>query len=245
MARWFNGRRFLLPFVLGAALGAAPTLAQADDLAQETQQGRESPEGGAYGSGADVHEQEAHGIVNWWSWDRGPEAKNPAHRDWPAPFGFALINFGIFLAIMWKLAGKSLIAFVQQRHDSISKNLDDAASLRQQAEATLKQYQAKIAGLDQEIDTLLATIRQEAEKEKARIMAAAEADAKRLKQEAERQIAAEIDAARRELRRGVIEAAITAASETVRQKISATDQKRMAEEYVTGLEGQTKSGRPS
>jgi F0F1-type ATP synthase membrane subunit b/b' len=134
---------------------------------------------------------------------------------------------------------------VRDRHDSIAKNLDEAAKLRAEAEAQLKQYEAKIAGIDAEIDTLLKQIHKEAEQEKARIIAAAEADAKRLRAEAERQIAAEIDRARRELRRGVIEAAVAAADEALKKNIAADDQRKMAERYVSEVEQQAKHGRAS
>ncbi len=232
------------PFVVAALLVGAPALAQSD-VAHETQEGKISPEGGAVGAGPDVHEEEAHGIVNWWSWDYGPNAKDPTHKGWPAPFGFALINFGIFLGIMYRLAWKPLKAFMQQRHDGIAKNLDEAAALRAAAEATLKQYEAKIKGIDAEIDALLKTIQKEAEAEKARIIATAEAEAKRLKADAERQIAAEIDRARRELRVGVIEAAVQAADAALRKNIAADDQRKMAEKYVADVEHRAKAGRPS
>lgn len=237
-------KRFAVAVAVFGALFATPALAQ-NAVGQETHEGRESPEGGSYGPGPDVHESEAQGIINWWSWDYGANAKNPAHKGWPPPFGFALINFVIFAAIMSKLAWKPLVAFVRDRHDSIAKNLDEAAQLRAEAEATLKRFEAKIAGIDGEIETLLAQIRKEAEQEKARIMANAEADAKRLKADAERQIAAEIDAARRELRRGVIEAAVAAADETLRKNIVADDQRKMAEKYVADVEQRAKAGRPS
>lgn len=230
-----------------AALLSSPVLAQ-EGVADETKEGHQSPEGGSYGAGADVNESEEHGIVNWWSWDYdtgGHHAKDPAHKGWPPPFGYALINFGIFLAIMSRLAWKPLKKFMADRHDDIAKNLDEAARLRAEAEATLKQYEAKIAGIDREIDTLLAQIRKEAEADKARIIAAAQADAKRLKEDAERQIAAEIDRARRELRRGVIEAAVTAATESLQKNIAADDQRKMAEKYVADVEARAKAGRPS
>jgi len=227
-----------------AALLAGPVLAQ-EGVAQETKEGSRSPEGGAYGAGADVNESESRGIVNWWSWDYGPKPKDPTHKGWPPPFGFALVNFGIFLAIMSRLAWKPLKQFMITRHDEIAKNLDEAAKLRAEAEATLKQYETKIGGIDREIDTLLAQIRKEAEMEKARIMSAAEADAKRLKEDAERQIAAEIDRARRELRRGVIEAAVSAAEDSLKKNIGADDQRKMAEKYVHDVEVRAKAGRPS
>jgi F-type H+-transporting ATPase subunit b len=234
----------LATFAVAGALFASPVFAQ-QGAAQETKEGSQSPEGGAYGAGADVYESEASGIINWWSWDYGPKPKDPTHKGWPPPFGFALINFGIFVAIMWRLAWKPLKQFMITRHDDIAKNLDEAAKLRAEAEATLEQYEQKISGIDREIETLLAAIRKEAEAEKARIMAAAEADAKRLKQDAERQIAAEIDRARRELRRGVIEAAVAAAEESLKKNIGADDQRKMAEQYVHDVEARAKAGRPS
>jgi F-type H+-transporting ATPase subunit b len=237
-------KRMLGAFAVAAVL-AGPVVAQEQGVAQETKEGQQSPEGGAYGAGADVHESEAKGIVNWWSWDYGAKAKDPTHKNWPAPFGYALINFAIFLTIMSRLAWKPLKQFMVDRHDSIAKNLDEAAKLRAAAEATLKQYEAKIAGIDREVDTLLAQIKKESEAEKARIMAAAEADAKRLKEDAERQIAAEIDRARRELRRGVIEQAVAAATESLKQNIAADDQRKMAEKYVHDVEARAKAGRPS
>jgi F-type H+-transporting ATPase subunit b len=239
-------RRLWSAVAVAAALSATPSFAQEEQkVAHEQKEGEQSPEGGGYGAGADVHESEAQGIVNWWSWDYGPKSKDPAHKDWPPPFGFALVNFGIFLAIMSRLAWRPLKQFMITRHDTIANDLDAASRLRAEAEATLKQYEAKIGGLDREIDTLLATIRKEAEAEKARIMAAAEAEAKRLKEDAERQIAAEIDRARRELRRGVIEAAVAAAQESLHKNIAADDQRKMAEKYVADVEARAKAGRPS
>ena len=237
-------RKVLAAFAVAAALVATPVLAQ-EVVAKETQEGQKSPEGGAYGAGADVNESEATGIINWWSWDYGPKPKDPKHKDWPPPFGFALINFAIFLGIMSRLAWKPLKQYMAERHDAIAKNLDEAATLRAEAERTLKQYEEKIGGIDREIETLLAQIKKESEAEKVRIMAAAEADAKRLKEDAERQIAAEIDRARRELRRGVIEAAVASAQDSLKKNIAADDQRKMAEKYVHDVEARAKAGRPS
>src|SRR3954471_15219473 len=140
-------KRMLGAFAVAAVL-AGPVIAQEQGVAHETKEGARSPEGGAYGAGADVNESESRGIVNWWSWDYGPKAKDPAHKGWPPPFGFALVNFGIFLAIMSRLAWKPLKQFMSDRHDEIAKNLDEAAKLRAAAEQTLKQYEEKIGGID-------------------------------------------------------------------------------------------------
>ena len=82
----------------------------------------------------------------------------------------------------------------------------------------------------------LDAIRKEAEAEKARIIAAAEEQAQRLKLDAEKQIAAEIERARLELKRGVAEAAVAAAEQILQKQIGADDQRKMAEKYVASLE---------
>jgi F-type H+-transporting ATPase subunit b len=234
------GRKLALTFALTVTF----TLAISQAYAQEPE-GR-SAEGGPSFPAPDEPEHKADGIENWWSWDYGPGAKDPAHKHLPPPFGFALINFAIFAAIMYKLASKPLKNFVKDRHDHIRKDLDEAAKLRAAAETQLREYEKRVKNVDQEIETLLAQIKQEAEADKARIIAAAEDQAKRLKADAERQIAAEIARARQELQREVVEVAVKAADGILKQQIGADDQRKMAEKYVTTLEQTApKAGRPA
>src|SRR5262249_30599948 len=137
---------------------------------------------------------------------------------------------------MWKLFGKNLQQFARDRHDRIKSDLEEAARLRDGAQAMVLEYQKKVQNVDLEIEALVDTIRKEAEAEKARLIAAAKEQAQRLKTDAERQIAAEIERARTELRRGVIEAAVSSAEKILREKIGAEDQRKMADRYVAGVE---------
>ena len=195
------------------------------------------PENHEVAAEGEHHENgEGEGIVNWMSWDYGAAAKDPAHRGWPPPFGSALINFAVFAALLAKLGGKPFASFLRDRHQGIRKELDEASRLRQAALAQLAEYEKKVSGIDQEIDTLLAIIRKDAEAEKARMIAAAEAEAKRLKADAQRQIELEIERARIELRRGVVGAAVAAAEEILKKQVSTDDQRKLAERYVADLE---------
>jgi F-type H+-transporting ATPase subunit b len=182
------------------------------------------------------HEHHQTGIVNWWSLDYGPHPKDETHKDWPPPFGFALINFAVFLGIMSRILGKPLKQMVRDRHDRIKSDLEEAKKLRDGALAMLTEYQKKVENVDLEVDALLEQIRKEAEAEKARIIAAAEEQAQRLAEDARKQIAAEIDRARLELKRGVAEAAVAAAEQLLQKQIGADDQRKMAEKYVANLE---------
>jgi F-type H+-transporting ATPase subunit b len=176
------------------------------------------------------------GIVNWWSWDYGPHAKDPDHRGWPPPFGFALINFAIFVALIGHFIRPPLKEFLRDRHHRIRRDLDEAARLRKEAQAEIDACRKRVANIDEQIEELLAGIRKEAETEKARLVAAAEAEAERLKSDAERQIRVEVERARLELRQQVVEVASRFAEDLLQKKMSPEDQRRMAESFVGRLE---------
>ena len=176
--------------------------------------------------------------INWFSWDytAGPK-QSLEHRHMPPPFAFALLNFAVFAFILYKLAANPLKDFVRTRHVTIKKDLDEAAELHREAEARLRDYETRLAGLDAEIAALLAQVRAEAEAEKNRIVAGAKAQAERLAQEAESQIAAELERVRRELKHEVVKAAVAAAEEAIKAKSTAADQGRLAERFVAEIEG--------
>lgn len=178
------------------------------------------------------HHEEGPVIENWFSWDYGA-GKTHKHP----PFGFALLNFGIFLFVLYRLAGKSFFEFMKNRHLGVQRALDEAAEIRGKAEAELSRYEARISRIDTEVAELLAAVRKEAQDERARIIAAAEAQAEALRRDAETQIAAEIARARAELTRKVSEHALAAAEALLRAQIAEQDQKRLLDDYVANLEG--------
>ncbi len=170
-------------------------------------------------------------IENWWSWDYG---HGKAHKN--PPFAFSIINFGVYLFVMYRLAGGSLREFMRGRHHEVRKALDEAATLQKQAQAELDQYQERIRRIDGEVSEMLATVRHEAEAERARIIAAAETQAAHLHKDAEAQVRVEIQRARAELQRAAARAAIDAAEAILRTQVQEGDQKRLVDEYVNRVE---------
>jgi F-type H+-transporting ATPase subunit b len=192
-----------------------------------------------HGEAKGEHHAAHHGdeplIVNWWSWDYGPNAKDPEHKGWPPPFGFALVNFAIFLFIMQRLLFKPLARMARERHDRIKTALDEATALRKAAEDKLTEYTKRVANVDEEVKQLLAQIQKEAELDKARLIAAAEAEGVRIKAEAEKQIAAELQRMKVEIRREVVAAVVASAEAIVTKNITADDQKKLADRYIADV----------
>ena len=166
-----------------------------------------------------------------------PHTGQVIHEEEPAspPFLFMLLNFALLLGILaWK--GRPVAHKVaEDRHDLIKTALDEAARLRKQAAAKLAEYEARLADADAEIKKLVEGMRVDAENEKQRILAAAEAQAQMMKRDAEQRIAAEIELARAQLTREVTAAAAAATEKLLRDKLTAGDQQTLVTAFISDV----------
>jgi F0F1-type ATP synthase membrane subunit b/b' len=190
------------------------------------------PEGGVHEG---VHEgQHEHGplIENWWSWDyTGP---NRTHHN--PPFGFALINFVVFLFLLNKLAGKDFREFVISRHTDVRKALDRARQVEAKAQEQLRHFEERTKSVDTEIKDLLTGLRTAAEAERHNIIARAEAEAQKLLRDAESQVQVALDAAKRDLEQKAGLLAVELAEKLITANITDADQHRLVDRYVAQVE---------
>lgn len=172
-------------------------------------------------------------IENWWSWDYGP-GKTHHHP----PFGFALINFAVFLFILNKLAGKSFKEFLANRHLEVRKALDRARELEKQAQDQLSEYEKKSQAMTAEVDELLKSMKAQAEIERQKIIAKAEAEADKLLKDAEAQVEQTIEGAKRDLERKTALLAVDLAEKLVASRLNDHDQRNLVERFVNQVESQ-------
>ena len=152
-----------------------------------------------------------------------------------APFILMLVNFGILLLILAKLGGPVARKTAQDRSDQIKTALEEAAALRAAAQAKLDEYGKKLAAADGEIAAMVEGIRKDAESEKQRVIAAADAQAIAMKKDAEERIAAEIDRARASLSREVSRAASAAAEKLLRERATSADHGKLIDAFIVDL----------
>jgi len=151
------------------------------------------------------------------------------------PFALLVMNFGVLLIILaWK-GGPVVRKMAETRHDEIKNALEEAARLRTQAKAKLDEYSTKLKAAEAEVEQMIKDIRGDAEAEKQRIIAAAEAQAVALKKDAEERIGAEIARARASLQRDVVTAAMTVAERLLRERTTATDQNGLVDKFISDL----------
>ncbi|HSS37668.1 MAG TPA: ATP synthase F0 subunit B, partial [Polyangia bacterium] len=101
----------------------------------------------------------------------------------------------------------------------------------------LARHEARLAKLEQEIADIQSGVKQEAEAEKARLIALAEERAKRIKEETSFALDQQVKEAEGNLRREVALAAVQVAEQLVRQSLNAGDQQRMLETFVSDVGG--------
>jgi F-type H+-transporting ATPase subunit b len=191
-------------------------------------------------------------LVSAWSlWARAEPAQSegPAPINWfefgreTPPFVAMVVNFGILAAGYYLLGRKPIAAALQSRRDAIAKEIEEAQKMRQEAEARAMIYQAKLERLEEEVRTAREALIRAGEAERDRIVAEAEAKAERMRKDAEFLVAQELKQIRLDLWRDTLDAAVTAAEELLKQRVTQTDQERIAEDYLTDLGAKPSPGR--
>ena len=151
--------------------------------------------------------------------------------DW-GRLGWQILNFGALLFLLVKFGGPPVAKALAARHQQIKSDLASAAETRAAAQARFEQQEKRLASLEQEIATIAASIKQEAEAEKARLIALSEERAKRIREESEFIIEQQIKQAEEDLRREVAAAAVALAEKIVRSQMGPGDQQRMIDSFV-------------
>ena len=235
-ARNPGARSFLFISLLAGALllWCAPVMA-------------EDPHGGAGEHGEEAgggHADEAHGgghgamaPINWFSFDYGHGKKKDggAYKYANPPLGFGIMNFVILMIILVKFTRKPIGTYLVNRADEIEKNLEEAAALRDAAQAKLAEIEKKLSNLDDEVEQIKKDVAADAELEKGRIIKDAEAEADRIVKNAETSMQREIRRAKRSLEAEVVTQSLRVAEDMIAKSINNADKKRLNEEFIAQI----------
>jgi len=146
-------RRLLLTLALLACLGLARRAT--------AQQHAEGPEAGAGAAHTTPHDAATGGHEGHKQYELLPNAKDP--QTWWAAV-WVLIIFVVLLAVLYPTAWKNVLAGLKAREDRIRKDIADAEAARARAEATLREYNTKLATAEGQIREMLSKATADAEK---------------------------------------------------------------------------------
>jgi len=155
----------------------------------------------------------------------------------PVPFGAMLLNSAILYYLLVRFAKKPIAEALKARKTTILRGMEEAGKMKSDAESQLAQYEQKLATLDQEIERVRADMRSSGEAERKRILAEAKEKRTRMERDAQTLIGQELKAAREGLTSELARSALRSAEATLRAKITAADQSRLAEDYLGSIKG--------
>lgn len=168
------------------------------------------------------------------------EAPGAVHAA-PAVFGIdatmwvGLAMLGLILIVVWKKVPSAIGAMLDKQIAAIRTRLDEASTLRAEAEALRDEYARKIATVEQEAAAMVAHADEEAQALLVKAKADAEDLIRRRTRMAEDKIAAAERAALDEVRAKAAEAAATAAGTIIAQKHDAGADKALVDRTIAGL----------
>jgi len=150
----------------------------------------------------------------------------------PKSLVLQLVNFGVLLFVLIKFGGPAIGKALAARHEQLKAELAAAAEARAAALARLEQQDKRLAALEQEIIDIRGGIQQEAEAEKARLIALAEERSRRIREETSFALEQQVKEAELRLRHEAGLAAVQLAEQLVRKSLDGRDQQRLVDAFV-------------
>jgi F-type H+-transporting ATPase subunit b len=150
----------------------------------------------------------------------------------PGKLAFQLINFAVLAGILGWFGGRAINKALLERHNQLKADLVAASEARTAAEKRAAEQEKRLASLETEIAGIRAGIKDEAEAEKQRLIAAAEERAKRIGDETKFLLDQQVKEAEATLKREVAEAAVKIAEALVTKSLTGADQQRLVDTFV-------------
>ena len=148
-------------------------------------------------------------------------------------YGLRILNFVIFIGLIYKFVGAKAKDFFMGRRDGIKQDLDDLQARQAEAEKKLREVESSIANMAQEKQQILADATAQGEAIRIAIIEKAKSDAVALAEQAKRTASNEAQAAIKTIRGEMADMVIDAAEKIVAEKLSATDHDKLVDDYLT------------
>jgi F-type H+-transporting ATPase subunit b len=161
----------------------------------------------------------------------------------PSPFagnlGNVLWTLVIFLAVIFvlgKFAWGPMLALLQQREEFIHRSLSDAKRDRDEAEARLKEYAAKLQSAQAEAGKIIEEARRDAAQLREDLRQRARAEADTIVKNAERQIEMQTAKAVQQIRSEAVDLSVAIATRLLQRNVTKEDNDRLISEALSQVE---------
>jgi|GEM_PF-182686 len=147
-----------------------------------------------------------------------------------------VVNFVVLALLLIKFAAKPLGDSLSQRRQKVRDEIEGLEARRQEAEKAYQELVAKLAGIEKDIKEIVDRAVVQAEKERARIIEAAEKSATDITRQSEMAVQKELLDAKRLLRDEVADRAAAMAEKIIKSSLTRDDQIRIVDQYLSKVE---------
>jgi len=148
---------------------------------------------------------------------------------------WVLALFLILAVTLYRTAWKNVLAGLKAREAWIRKEISDAEETRRKAEETLRQYNAQLAGAQQQVRDLLTQAGADAEKIATNVRMRAQQEAEEAKERATKEIEAAKRAALTEIYEQTAILATAVAAKIIRRNLNPDDQRELVSQSLEEL----------
>ena len=155
----------------------------------------------------------------------------------PAGLGGTLwtwVIFAISLPFIWKIVMGPVTAALSQRDASAFEAIASAEKASQEAEKVRAEVEVRLGEAQAQAAKLLSEARERAEKREHEIIELAKKEADSLRERAKSDIGTAKDQAIAAIREQVVDISLAAASQVLKRRVDAEDDRRLVSELVTG-----------
>jgi F-type H+-transporting ATPase subunit b len=149
---------------------------------------------------------------------------------------WTLVIFVIVVVLLGKFAWGPVLGLLKQREEFIRTSLSDAKRDRDEAEAKLKEYAAKLQSAQAEAMKIIEETRRDAERLREELRARAKAEADTLVANAGRQIQLETTRALQQIRNEAVDLSVAIASKLLQRNISKADNEKLIDEALRQID---------
>jgi len=149
---------------------------------------------------------------------------------------WTIISFLITLFVLKRYAFGPIQKIIDERRERISQAIEEADKARDEARKLLEEHRALIAGARSDAEQILAEARRVADSQRDRVREEVEADRQRRLEDTRRQIEAETQRALQQIRSEVAELTLIAAEKVTGKTLDQSDQRRLIDEAISGLD---------
>ncbi len=149
---------------------------------------------------------------------------------------FVALAFVLVLAGFWKLnLHRRVATMLDERSNSIKKELDDARALRQEALTLFSDYEKRLEDAEKEANILIAQAQADAQQIATEAQVSLRARLERRTRQGEEKIALAQTQLLQEVRRATINLAIEASANLIGDKMTQTQATKLVEDTIKGL----------